>query len=679
PQDFTHLIKDAGIRRQWGEALRLIAGLRGPSTGCEANVITFTAAVGVLARCKRWRPMLALLAQMHADALEPSTVTHNAAISGLEHWSSSLEILRGMCRRSIRMDDVTLNSAMSALDRGSQWGLALQVLSHACTSPSVCPDVVTCNTAISCLRSVGRWQMAAELLKEARSWSIEADTITFNSLLDAIRRGGSWESAMEVIFVMRAENLQPDLVTFNSGMSALDRGHAWQSAFMLFEDMKMQRTMPDVVTMSVVAGACARSELWREAVSLLDELEEQHLQPGIVMLSTAMRALTSASHWTKALSIFTRLRDGPGQPALDLIAYDAAVSSCGAGMQPEAALKLFWEARGRGLRLDVAICSNVMAALDKGGRWAAALALNDWAPTCDLAGAPIRCSAASAAGSAGLWQLSLYLAVQPGSSSKAPLADAATCCAAINAAGRSQRWQHGLALLDDLRLNSKGHALSIAACNAALTACGRCHEWQRVLTLLQEAGGWGVEVDAVTFNAALDTCSREESPTGGWNRAISLMRAMRARLVQPTEVSLGACLSACERSGGRWVEALATLAAGNVLGLVTTSGSTNAAASACAKAAAFGGSGWRRALSLLFGAPWQSSPDQVGYSVAILSCAESAQWDIALELLHGASADGPPLDVDSLGTLLAECEQRGLQLREDFLLLRLGSSVKGCI
>lgn len=73
----------------------------------------------------------ALLAEMEAEGLMPSTVSLNATISACERgrqWETALLLMASMPGRAIHADTVTYNAAIAACGKGERWDLALELL-----------------------------------------------------------------------------------------------------------------------------------------------------------------------------------------------------------------------------------------------------------------------------------------------------------------------------------------------------------------------------------------------------------------------------------------------------------------------------------------------------------------------------------------------------------------------
>ena len=80
---------------------------------------------------------------MHAQGLEPSVTTYNAAISACENgsqWQQALELLAEM--QASGSAGIVDSAAMSAFETGHQWHDDMQMC--AALGPAQAPSITTC-------------------------------------------------------------------------------------------------------------------------------------------------------------------------------------------------------------------------------------------------------------------------------------------------------------------------------------------------------------------------------------------------------------------------------------------------------------------------------------------------------------------------------------------------------
>ena len=67
-----------------------------------------------------------------------------------------------MDEAGLRRDAITYSAAISALSKGRQWSMAIDVFNHMCDAGIEC-DAVTCCSLITALDKGGQWQLAEQV------------------------------------------------------------------------------------------------------------------------------------------------------------------------------------------------------------------------------------------------------------------------------------------------------------------------------------------------------------------------------------------------------------------------------------------------------------------------------------------------------------------------------------
>ncbi|CAL1160414.1 unnamed protein product [Cladocopium goreaui] len=179
-----------------------------------------------------------------------------------------------------------------------------------------------------------------------------------------------------------------------------------------------------------------------------------------------------------------------------------------------------------------------------------------------------------------------------------------------------QDWQLALSFLrgamdDSLEVDQISY-------NAAISSCQRAALWRAALAILQDMAMESVSPNIISYNATIASCEE-----GGI--ALSLIEEMSLQQNQPDVISYNSAISACGKTG-EWQAALHLFDFMASRDLI----SYNAAMSACARSQC-----WQQTFHLLRSMEQQQRPDEVSYGAVMRSLSGVAsQWLLALELLR---------------------------------------------
>ena len=90
----------------------------------EADIISYTAAIGACEKSQKWQQALQLLHEALARALQANELTFTAAISACEKsasWQKALVLLVQVSEQGLQRDLVLLNAAISACAKAGMW------------------------------------------------------------------------------------------------------------------------------------------------------------------------------------------------------------------------------------------------------------------------------------------------------------------------------------------------------------------------------------------------------------------------------------------------------------------------------------------------------------------------------------------------------------------------------
>ncbi|CAK9052261.1 unnamed protein product [Durusdinium trenchii] len=342
---------------------------------------------------------------------------------------------------------------------------------------------------------------------------VQPNLIIFNSAIACCSAGAAWPHALRLLQVMQTEMLQADVISCSSAISACEKGLQWRKALEVFESMWRSALRLDVICCNSVLSACEKCGQWPQAWQLFHTMAQDELTPVTNSYNALISACAAGNEWQRSLQLLEELGDSG-----DAISYAAAIASCGGAHWP-LGLHLLAQSTttssSRGLRRST-----------RGPR-----------PVCDAV----------------TW------------------ATAQSCCVA------GSQWHRAVALLDSmeqLRWNfaATNFQVAISACDAAGAAdlarqllrrwpcwslegfnsavsAQRGIYWQQALELLDRAEELQLQLDLITYSAAISACQRH------WHCGLELLGRLQREGLTANAVVWTTCLRACVL-GEQWQAAL---------------------------------------------------------------------------------------------------------------------------
>ena len=108
-----------------------------------------------------------------------------------------------ICRSQFR---ISVSACVSALEKGSQWSMALDLLSKMPCS-GLLPNIISFSAAISACEKAGKWQEALHLLSDMPAAAVVPDRINFNASISACEKGSQWETALQLLASMVGDGI----------------------------------------------------------------------------------------------------------------------------------------------------------------------------------------------------------------------------------------------------------------------------------------------------------------------------------------------------------------------------------------------------------------------------------------------------------------------------------------
>ncbi|CAE7551875.1 MRL1 [Symbiodinium necroappetens] len=351
------------------------------------------------------------------------------------------------------------------------------------------------------------WQHVATVLSEMRrASSLRLDVIALGAAVKACAGAIAWPASLQLVCSTEQAGVGADTFTLNLVLSSTDLPKKWRLALGILERQR-RFLQPDIISYGSGSASCSRASHWSEVCRLYGQLSISGLEKDTTMLSTALTTFEKASQWERSLCTFWRVRR-EHQLRLDRHTFNAAASSCAAGLQPELAMRTMQDMKRLTIQPDVVTFGAMVTATEKSQLWQRATDL-------------------------------LQLSISQGM----PL-DVVLASSTISACEKALRWRWALGLAETLRC---AHDLmpNEIMCNALISACASAGQWQLALCFLGEMPELELKPSTVSYNAAAEACQRALS----WLGAVSILQDMRERTVQTDVITLSLIGAPCECSG----------------------------------------------------------------------------------------------------------------------------------
>lgn len=184
-------------------------------------------------------------------------------------------------------------------------------------------------------------------------------------------------------------------------------------------------------------------------------------------------------------------------------------------------------------------------------------------------------------------------------------------------------WKKALELVEEMEERQGTCAPSGVTYSVAITACGNGGQWEKALELLELMRTKNMDINLITYNAAITALSKaakhsSKDPTAAstittsgkefsqqqqlWPKVLFLLDQMRSHGIEPDGFSFSAAISCCGAEG-RWEEAL------HLIELMQQGGP-------------------------------RTRPNKIAYTAAIASCGKAGQVEHALRLFRQMREEG---------------------------------------
>ncbi|CAL1140945.1 unnamed protein product [Cladocopium goreaui] len=309
--------------------------------------------------------------------------------------------------------------------RVAAWQRSLDALSHG-------KDLVEHTRALQSMGKAKRWDLSLALLQHLQDDLVQVDGVFCTSLINSCRRGTAWTVALQLLAQLEATSLGVRVSVHHYGAvaSTLETARRWQEALQLIGSCRD----PNQEFLGAIISACEKSSRWEACMYLLNSMAAQH---GVTP---------------------------------DVIAFNAAMVSCGRGLRWRDALELTRQLRCSHLAPSVVTYSSVMSALERSRQWELTISLFEEMQKCQVhADAITWNSLVSACESGEQWGRALYF----------------LSCAEMEVSSTNNGWRQGLK----------------PGFNSLISACAKAGRWEMALHLLTDSDSDGL--DLICYNSVL--------------------------------------------------------------------------------------------------------------------------------------------------------------------------------
>eukprot|EP00435_Cladocopium_sp_Y103_P031349 s1565_g7.t3 len=306
-----------------------------------------------------WQPYI-VMAQKLQGRTAKDWAKELAALTKRAQWRESLHLLASMELQALQPDIIMQNSLLSASVR-HHWQLALVDL----RSKGYQLDQVTMGIVVKACEK--HWQAAQASLASCNAYA--PSVVSYGAALSTAERGNAWEQVGTLHRDLQVKGLQPNTVVYNTWITSR-REHDWRIAVSLYNSLQEMLLQPTVVTLATMITGMANA--WQLAMEFLREIREQQLQGNMVAYNAAISSCEKASQWTWALHLQQWAAAESLHP--NVITYSAAVSACEKAAEWEPALSLLLCADKQQVEKNLVTYNAFLGACQNAWQWKRSLA-----------------------------------------------------------------------------------------------------------------------------------------------------------------------------------------------------------------------------------------------------------------------------------------------------------------
>ncbi|EXB96384.1 hypothetical protein L484_023104 [Morus notabilis] len=231
--------------------------------GCPVNHESYTALLSAYGRSTRFNQAFSLLEYMkNTPDLQPDVHTYTVLIKSCLHFSDFDKVealLSDMEAQGIRPSTVTYNVLIDAYGKARKFAEMEAVLVEMLQQEECEPDVWTMNSTLRAFGGSGQIETMEKCYDKFQRAGIEPNIKTFNILLDSYGKAGEYEKMGAVMEYMQKYHYSWTIVTYNVVIDAFGRAGDLKQMEYLFRLMRSERIKPSCVTLCSLVRAYAQA------------------------------------------------------------------------------------------------------------------------------------------------------------------------------------------------------------------------------------------------------------------------------------------------------------------------------------------------------------------------------------------------------------------------------------
>ncbi|CAK7325091.1 unnamed protein product [Dovyalis caffra] len=212
-----------------------------------------------------------------------------------------------------------------------------------------------------------KFDKVLDLFKEMVGLGFRPDKLVYGKAMQAAVKLGDLKRAMELFETMKGRKVSPNVFVYNVLIGGLCKDKRIRDAEKLFDEMSVRNLVPNRVTFNtLIDGYCKAGEV-DVAISLRERMKKEKVEPSIITFNSLLSGLCKARRMEEARSMLKEMEvDGfvPDGFTYSIIFDGLLKSNDGAG----AAMDLYREAIGKGVRINSYTCSILLNGLCKEGQ-----------------------------------------------------------------------------------------------------------------------------------------------------------------------------------------------------------------------------------------------------------------------------------------------------------------------
>jgi pentatricopeptide repeat domain-containing protein 1 len=382
-----------------------------------------------------------------------------------------------------------------------------------------------------------------------KDYGVQPNAVVFSSVISACSSAATEDpsyckTALQLLKEVQDKGLDMSVVGYNAALGACSHAANWKAAIDLFEEM-LERNIVDEVSYATVMAACESGEQWDLVLQYADKMQAAEMHLDALAVTTILHACQQKGLAQEALQYLEMLKQNPNS---------SMMRRKTAGWERLGARSPLQGPDSVAYRLAISACA-------RGGEYEKGIELlGDMKVVTGNIDVIAYTAAITGCEYAGEWRKAFSVLEMMQKNGVAPneVTMAATIGACATACAQGQEvnlaLKKALQVLSVMKKDTNVIDPNIAVYNAAIRTCGEANRLDIAFRLLQDAENQGLEPTVVTFGTLMTACERQ-GHVEGMNRVFQMLKAAD---IQPNEIICGAAIS-CLRKANQPERALLLL------------------------------------------------------------------------------------------------------------------------